>query len=217
MPTIAIVSQKGGAGKTTLAINLAVMAERHGYRSAIIDGDPQATAAQWGEWRETEGLEDPVITSPARKLRRTVSALLADQADFIVIDTPPHAEQMTSEAVEVADLALVACKPNAFDLEAIRTTARMLELRTTPAFVVFNGGPPNASRLIKEATEIANKLKLPVAPCVLSDRAAFRSSVATGRAAIETAYYQPAGQEVRALWAWLTTQVSMPTPSEKAA
>lgn len=221
MPTIAIVSQKGGAGKTTLALNLLVAAEKAGAEAAaLIDADPQATAAQWGEWRERAGREDPVVTSPPPKIARNVQRLKQMGSDFIVIDTPPHADQATSEAVNVADLALIACRPASFDLDAIRTTAALLKMRDTPAFVVFNGGPPNAPVLTKEAGEVAKAMGLPVCPHVLSQRAAFRDCVGRGLGVLEVpASAFEAQREVRELWGWVGAQpqVWYPWIKENAA
>ena len=87
MPTIAIISQKGGAGKTTLALHLAAAAQDAGRVSLIIDTDPQATASQWAAWRQDAPPE--VIDSPPPRLAAKVEAAKAQGAELIVIDTPP--------------------------------------------------------------------------------------------------------------------------------
>lgn len=102
MSTIAIISQKGGAGKTTLAIHLAAAAERAGQVSLIIDTDPQATASQWAEWRN--GAAPEVIDSAPPRISAKVSAAKAQGASFVVIDTPPHADSAATRAIEIADL-----------------------------------------------------------------------------------------------------------------
>ena len=89
MPTIAIVSQKGGSGKTTLAVHLAAAATSAGKVSCIIDTDPQATATQWGTWRSDKAPE--VIDSAPPRVHAKVDAAKSQGATFIVIDTPPHA------------------------------------------------------------------------------------------------------------------------------
>jgi chromosome partitioning protein len=85
MLTLAIVSQKGGVGKTTLAIHLAEAAHAAGYVTVVIDLDPQATAATWGDWRDGEAPE--VITTPPGRLTKTIEAAIATGAEVIVIDT----------------------------------------------------------------------------------------------------------------------------------
>jgi hypothetical protein len=106
MTIIAIVSQKGGSGKTTLSVNLAAAAEAAGAVALIIDTDPQATASQWGAWRSDKAPE--VIDSAPPRILAKVEAAKAQGATFIVIDTPPHADSAASRAVEVADLVLEA-------------------------------------------------------------------------------------------------------------
>src|ERR1017187_4261726 len=107
MTTIAIVSQKGGSGKTTLAVNLAAAAEASGYVALIIDTDPQATASQWGAWRAERAPE--VIDSAPPRIQHKVDRSKAQGATFVVIDTPPHADSAASRAVEAADLVLIPC------------------------------------------------------------------------------------------------------------
>ena len=91
MQTIALISQKGGAGKTTLAIALAVTAEREGLTSVLVDLDPQASAAQWSDLREAE---TPVVTcTPAARLTSVLKAAQDAGAGLAVLDTAPHAAE----------------------------------------------------------------------------------------------------------------------------
>ncbi len=143
MPTVAIVSQKGGAGKTTLAIHLAAAAHAAGHVSLIVDTDPQATATTWGQWRNGQAPE--VIDCAAHALlARKLAQATELGAEFIVIDTPPHADIMAREACRAADLLLIPCRPRTFDLNAARTTAELVKASGRPAFVVFVAGPPKA-------------------------------------------------------------------------
>jgi chromosome partitioning protein len=148
MTIIAIVSQKGGSGKTTLSVNLAAAAEAAGAIALIIDTDPQATASQWGAWRADKAPE--VIDSAPPRIQAKVDAAQRQGATFIVIDTPPHADSAASRAVEVADLVLIPCRPSAFDLAAIKTTVSLVRLFDKPAYVVFTAGPPHAPRMYEE-------------------------------------------------------------------
>src|SRR5947209_1413992 len=119
MKTIAIISQKGGAGKTTLAVHLATAAAAAGHAVAIIDLDPQATATSWGDDR-TNGPE--VISGQAVRLPALMQAARENGASFLVLDTAPNADQTASLAARAADLVLVPCRPARFDLEAVETT-----------------------------------------------------------------------------------------------
>lgn len=213
MPTIAIISQKGGAGKTTLALHLAAAAQDSGRTALIIDTDPQATASQWAAWRGDAPPE--VIDSPPPRLAAKVAQATAQGAQVIVIDTPPHADSAARAAVEVADLVLIPCRPSAFDLSAIQTTAKLVQLLRKPAFVVFVAGPPNAPRIYQEAGELVDGFGTPPCPVLLPDRAAYRHASAEGRTVME---YEPAGkaaEEIRDIYKWTCRQLDMPTPRFK--
>lgn len=208
MKTVAIISQKGGAGKTTLALHLAGAANAAGVVSLILDTDPQATASKWSQWRK--GAEPDVIdcASPpllAKKLEQAASL----GAEFAVIDTPPHADSMSAAACRVADLILIPCRPRAFDLDAIQTTADLIKASGKPGFVVFTAGPQRAIHLYAEAAEIVAGFGLNVAPVVMSERAAFHHATGAGKLAPEIEPDGKAAAEVAALWAWARDRVGM--------
>lgn len=207
MPTIAIVSQKGGSGKTTLATHLATAATIAGKVACIIDTDPQATAAAWGDWRG--GADPEVITAPPTRLGKTIEDAANLGAEVIVIDTPPHADAAAREAVKAADLVLIPTRPRAFDLHAIQTTAELIGYAGKPAFVVFNATPARGAQLFAEASAIVENLGLKVCPITFADRAAFHHSVAAGKAATETDPQGKAASETAALWDWVCEQVGM--------
>lgn len=210
MPTIAIISQKGGAGKTTLALHLAAAAQDAGRVSLIIDTDPQATASQWAAWRQDAPPE--VIDSPPPRLAAKVEAAKSQGADLIVIDTPPHADSAARAAVEVADLVLIPCRPSAFDLSAIQTTAKLVQLLKKPAFVVFTAGNPNAPRVYQEAGELVESFGTPPCPIQVPDRAAYRHASGEGRTVME---YEPGGKaadDIRQIYMWTCRQVGLPLP-----
>jgi len=207
MTTIAIVSQKGGSGKSTLAIHLAAAAHAAGRVTCLIDTDPQATAATWGDWRGNT--EPEVITAPPARLARTVEDATKLGAEIIILDTPPHAEAAAREAVKLADLVLVPCRPRAFDLHAVETTAGLTAFAGTKAFVVFNAGPPRAPALFAEASAVVERMGLAVAPVMLADRAAFHHSTAQGKTALETEPNGKAAEEIRSLWSWVCNHVIM--------
>jgi chromosome partitioning protein len=210
MSTIAIISQKGGAGKTTLALHLAAAAQDAGSVSLIIDTDPQATASQWAAWRQDAPPE--VIDSPPPRLAAKVAQAKAQGARLIVVDTPPHADSAARAAVEIADLVLIPCRPSAFDLSAIQTTAKLVQLLRKPAFVVFTAGSPNAPRMYAEASELVNSYGTPPCPVILPDRAAYRHASAEGRTVMEAEPAGKAAEEVRELYRWACRQLDMPVP-----
>lgn len=207
MTIIAIVSQKGGSGKTTLAVNLAAAAEAAGQVALIIDTDPQATATQWGAWRADRAPE--VIDSAPPRIQHKIAAATAQGATFIVIDTPPHADSTASRAVEAADLVLIPCRPSAFDLAAIKTTINLVRLFGKPAFVVFTAGPPHAPRMYEEAIELLRGFGVEPCPRMLPDRAVFRHASAAGASVIELEPDGKAAAEIVALQMWITAHVNM--------
>lgn len=213
MSTIAIVSQKGGFGKTTLAVNLAAAAEADGQIALIIDTDPQATASQWGAWRKDAPPE--VIDSAPPRLQHKVERARAQGASFIVIDTPPHADSAASKAVEVANLVLVPCRPSAFDLAAIKTTVSLIRLFNKPAFLVFTAGPSIAPRMYEEANELVRGFGIGVCPHILPDRAAFRHASAAGASVLEFEPQGKAAAEIAAIHMWTIAQVSMSTTAHE--
>ena len=143
MKVIAILSQKGGAGKTTIALHLAVAAERDGRSAAIIDLDPQASATSWGDSREAE--TPAVVSAQAARLPQVLEAARDAGADLVVIDTAPHSESAALAAARAADLILIPCRPAILDLRAIGTTIDLAKLAGKPAAVVLNTIPPSGS------------------------------------------------------------------------
>lgn len=213
MPVIAIISQTGGAGKTTLALHLAAAAEDAGRVALLIDTDPQATASQWAAWRKDA--PPAVIDSAPPRLSAKIELAKKQGAEFIVIDTPPHADSAASAAVEVADLVLIPCRPSAFDLAAIQTTAKLVQMFRKPAFIVFTAGSPNAPRIYEDATDLVQGFGVTACPVTVADRAAFRHAAAEGKTVMETDPHGKAAEEIRAIYEWTCSQVNLSTEKLK--
>jgi len=210
MRTVAIISQKGGAGKTTLAVHLATAASTE-LVTLIVDTDAQATASRWAAWR---GGRDPeVIDCGAPSLLEgKLDKARGLGAQFAVIDTPPHADAMARQAARLADLILVPCRPRAFDLAAIDATAELVKASRKRAFVILMAGPPKAPVMYAEAEElIQGTFGLAVAPVRLHERAAFHHSTAGGHDAVQWEPDGKAAAEVQALWAWTREQLHVST------
>ena len=189
MYTIALIAQKGGTGKTTLAVSLAVAAGQVGMTSIIIDLDPQATACNWKDRRKGDG---PVVidAQPAR-LAAALAKAEENGVDFAVIDTPARNENSALAAARVADLVLIPCRPQAYDLETIPNTKEILALAGgKPAIAILNAVPPVGDRH-EQARELLNRLQIPVCPYTLGHRAVFGDAGAVGQAAQE---YDPKGK-----------------------
>jgi len=216
--TIAIISQKGGAGKTTLAIHLAAVAAQSRVETIILDADPQATATTWAQWRESAGLTEPEVIDCASPplLARKLAGAAELGARLAIIDTPPHADIMAREACKAANLILIPCRPQAFDLAAVATTAELVRASGKPAYVIWIGGPQRAPTTYKEAGELIAELGLPLAPVMLTQRAVYHHSTGAGKTAIEIEPAGKAADEITALWAWTRTQVDVHARIHKA-
>jgi len=189
MYTVALVAQKGGTGKTTLAVSLAVAAGQVGLTSIIVDLDPQATACNWKDRRKGDG---PVVidAQPAR-LAAALGKAAENGVDFAVIDTPARNEQSALAAAKVADLVLIPCRPQAYDLETIPNTKEILALAgNTPALAILNAVPAFGDRH-EQARALLKRLQVPVCPFMLGNRAVFGDAGAVGQAAQE---YDPRGK-----------------------
>jgi chromosome partitioning protein len=192
MNVIAVIAQKGGTGKTTVVLSLAVEAERRGVTVAVIDLDPQATATNWGDRREAE---TPVIVSaqPAR-LRHVLKAAQDQGAQLVLIDTPARSEQAALEAARAAQLVLVPCRPAIYDLETVATTAELVGYAGgQPVAVILNGVPPRGTKG-EQAADVIRSLTLLVCPASFGYRAAFNDAGALGLTAAE---YEPEGKAAR--------------------
>jgi chromosome partitioning protein len=207
MHTIAVISQKGGAGKTTLSVHLAVAAQLAGFRTAVVDLDPQATARKWGDKRQAE---PEVVGDHAERLPQLIEAAKANGADLLVIDTAPNADRASLAAARAADLILIPCRPAAFDLEAIEATRDLAAIAKKPAWVVLNAAPVR-SAITEEAKAGLEGQGAQVAPQAVFQRVAYSHSVIDGRTAME---FEPGGKaaaELKELFAWACLQVGMTT------
>jgi chromosome partitioning protein len=211
--TIAIISQKGGAGKTTLSVHLAVAAQQAGYRVAVIDLDPQATARKWGDKR---GADPEVVGDHAERLPQLIEAAKTNAADLLVIDTAPNADRASLAAARAADLILIPCRPAAFDLEAIEATSDLAIIARRPAWVLLNSAPIR-SAITEEAGRGLETNGRKVCPHVMHTRVAYSHSVIDGRTALEFEPDGKAADEVRAVFTWASRQVGLSTRQCKAA
>jgi chromosome partitioning protein len=208
MKTIAVISQKGGAGKTTLALNLACAAERAGLATAVVDLDPQASAKGWHDQRQQDA--PAVISAQAARLPEVIETARAHGAALVILDTAPHSEATALAAARAADLILIPCRPAILDIRAIATSADVAALAKKQAVAVLNAVPPQG-RLPEEAEDAIRSYGLIVAPIRLGQRAAFVHSLTLGQTAIEFEPLGKAAQEVTALFEWACDHVGMST------
>jgi chromosome partitioning protein len=139
MKVIAVLSQKGGSGKTTTALHLAVASERAGRPAAVIDLDPQVSSASWAEHRASaHGKIVPAVVSfQAARLQHALQTAAQAGAAFTLIDTPPHSEKDSLDAARASDLLLIPCRRAVLDLRAIKFTIDLAALARKPVVVVL--------------------------------------------------------------------------------
>jgi len=193
MYIVAIVAEKGGVGKTTVALNLAVSAARDGHTVAIIDVDPQATASKWTDRRAEE--YPWVVPTHSARIAAAIAQAKKQAVDFIVIDTPPHSGMDAVEAARQADLVLVPVEPHLFALETLPKLADLLKLSgDSPALFLVNKAATQGS----EGTQAAEHIRargFPVCPVILHMRAAHRHATNIGKVAAEYQADSKAAQE----------------------
>lgn len=215
MQIITLAAQKGGVGKTTLAVNLAVAAQAAGIKTALFDLDPQESATAWSERRKAEFPHVEPIS--ARRLNQAIDAAEANGFALTIIDTPPAAGAEAAAAAQRADLVVIPCRPSLIDLDAIKRTAQLITSTGRTGAVVLNAAPPTATTLLDDARTLAEATGLRVARVVLRERSAYRAAWPYGLGVIEHEPKGKAAQEVAALQKHLFDDLMSCTPANVKA
>lgn len=190
----AVMTQKGGSGKTTIAIHLALAATKVGIKAAIVDVDPQKSAVKWSMIRGKPHPE--VVPAIVPELPKTLQAL---RADLAIIDTSPRADRDAIAIARMTDLVIVPVQPSILDLSAAADTLRLLKDAgcMDRVAIVMNSVPPSTTEG-KHASQVLEKYGR-ILPG-LSDRADFRRALTFGKGVTEFAPMSKGAQEVGALF-----------------
>ena len=196
---LAVAQQKGGAGKTTIAVQLGVWWARQGRKVTLLDVDPQGSMNAWHGLRTEAGIEGSPFASDVAgwKLSSEIDRLKREN-DLIIVDTPPHAETDARVAVRAAELILVPVQPSPMDWWATKPTLDMAAKEKTKSLLVLNRLPARG----KLADAIRAKISeqgLPLAAASLGNRSAFAVSMMEGRGVAETQPKGTAAAEIAAL------------------
>lgn len=197
---IAIIGQKGGDGKTTVTLGLAVAATEARQDVAIIDLDPQANAANWKDRRHADN--PAVISAQVSRLKQTIQTAQDYGADLVFIDTPGRSDSAAIEAARSADLVLIPVRPQIFGLETLQGVRDLLRVAGDPAaYVVVNGLHPQSTKGAETTkTLIEATFGLKVAPVHLCQRSSYAEAPTTGLGAQELDPEGKAADELRRLY-----------------
>jgi chromosome partitioning protein len=197
---VAVAQRKGGAGKSTLAANLAAAFAGRGERVALLDTDPQKTLSHWHAARGKAGSKAGLLDFDAPAGWRVPAACdrLRRSHDVVLLDTPPHDDTDARIAIRSADLVLVPLQPSPADLWATGATLDLARAEKRPVAVALNRVPAQG----KLAEQVAKELRgqgLTVLDAPLGNRSGFASAFAVGLGVTEAAPRSLAADEVRAL------------------
>ncbi len=203
----AVVNQKGGAGKTTLAINLAVHAEKCGKMTLLVDIDPQGSCSVWHQVRASNR---PMVAEVLpERLAAIIDSARQHRIKLVVVDTAPHSTKDIVTAVALSDLVICPSQSSILDFAAMRDTAKVLascEALTKAAAIVNNVPSRGADETYKEAVGYFQNCGFKVAPVFVRNLRAFVKSLALGQGVSEFDKGQNlAKEDIEKLWTYLNT------------
>ena len=215
---ITVAQHKGGAGKTTLSTQIAAALQNDGAEVLMIDVDPQGSTSEWHKVRsETLGRKNRITLMQTQgwKMMREVPRLTKEY-DYIIIDTPPHAESESSIAIRLADLVLMPVQPSPLDVWACAPTLKIILAEKKSLMLVMNRVPPK-SNLNNAIIDNLGRMGIQVAKQSLGNRVSFASSIMHGLGVVEADPRSTAAQEINALVKEIKKNKSFKLDGTKAA
>ncbi|KQU56007.1 chromosome partitioning protein ParA [Sphingomonas sp. Leaf339] len=204
MRVLALASQKGGSGKTTLSGHLAVQAQRSGHGPVVlIDIDPQGSLADW--WNEREGEYPAFAQTTVARLPGDLELLRQQGFKLAVIDTPPAITMAIQSVIQVAELVVVPTRPSPHDLRAVGATVDLCDRAGKPLIFVVNAATAKA-RITSEAA-VALSQHGTVAPVMVQQRVDFAASMIDGRTVMECDPKSKSAAEITALWTYIADRL----------
>jgi chromosome partitioning protein len=212
MRTIAFITQKGGAGKTTLAASVAVAAAGAGEKVIAFDLDVQASLVRWGERRKDADAPGGVLVEPLEverlpRIRKIVKGVADAGFTLAIFDTACGDGKTAGMVAEAADLCLLPARPTCLDVEATAATFRSLFLAKRSVAFVLNQCPPTHRSSRADLAALALQRLGLLAP-MLASRIDFQDAMAAGLGVTEHVSDGKSAQEVQALWNWIRDCIS---------
>lgn len=205
MLAIALASQKGGSGKTTLSGHLAVEAEKAGAGPvALIDTDPQGSLAAW--WNVRTEKTPAFAKVGVFDLQSAMQQLEQSGIKLLIIDTPPAITDAISHVIALSDLILVPCRPSPHDLRSVGATADLADRHKKALIFIVNAATPRA-RITGEAA-VALSQHGTVAPITIHHRVDFAASMVDGRTVGEVLPDSPSAKEINELWIYIQDRLA---------
>ena len=212
MVVISFVSQKGGTGKTSTALNLAVEALAYGLEVVVVDLDPQVSAC---DWKDTRGDRAPLVASvPVPHVERTLKAARENGAGLVIIDTAGRTDTAAAEAAKVADLVYVPLQPSLIDLRTLSATLGIIDTARSRQPVQKVAIMTRVKAIGSRHDDTAGWLAangIEVCPVTLGERVVYQDAYASGQGVSEAEPNGKAAQEIRDLYMYTSRLVGLPT------
>ena len=204
MRVLALASQKGGSGKTTLSGHLAVQAQRSGAGPVVlIDIDPQGSLADW--WNEREEDMPAFAQTTVARLAADLEVLRQQGFKLAVLDTPPAITMAIQSVIQVAELIIIPTRPSPHDLRAVGATVDLCDRAGKPLIFVVNAATPKAKITYEAAVALSQHGT--VAPVTLHHRTDFAASMIDGRTVMEIDPEGRSAQEIEQLWTYISDRL----------
>lgn len=202
MKSVALLARKGGAGKTTCAIHMGVLAQASGLKVIFFDLDPQRSLAAW--WQSRSAETPALVELDARRLPELLKSAAAEGYDLAVIDTPPAVTFDTAQVAAAVDLALIPLRPSVLDIYAVESTAAVVKAAKTVTMLVLNACVPpkeaGEAPTTIEARKALEGMQLAVAVTSIAQRMDYTRALNGGEAVNEFAPESRAAAEMGRLW-----------------